>query len=190
LLNILITLLCRIVRISWLTDARFKQVISEVLLNIKEENTFSSLIPFLIYSELIYQFQSDLPPKNKYTIIFFIHRLARVISDFKDISLIHIYEYASNFLMNIFKQNFKFEKIEHCLIYINEISKCITECMEFEDDLNVKEECYKKFEIKPVYVPNNKKRCKDKSLDIDGLILITTNLFDTHNIISNFSTKE
>jgi hypothetical protein len=146
-----------------------------VLKTVKEENSFSMMIPFLIYTELIYQFQlPHLPPKNK---------LYRYISDFKENALLSIYESATNFLINIFKQDIKFEKIEHCILFINELSKCINECMEYEEDLNIKEENYKKYEIKPIYVPN-KKRTKDKTLNIDSLILICRNLFDTHNIIA------
>ena len=175
-MNILITLVCRIVRISWLQNEKFKEIIDDVLKTIKEENSFSMIVPFLIYTELIYQFQlSNLPPKNK---------LYRYISDFKDYALLPIYENATNFLVNIFKQEIKFEKIEHCIMFINELSKCVNECMEYEEDLNIKCENYKKYEIKPIYVPNNKKRSKDKTLNIDSLILICRSLFDTHNIIA------
>ena len=161
---------------SWDQSNKFKEIINDITSQIKEESTFSMLTTFLIYSELINQFQSlNLPPKNK---------TQRIISDFKDYALYPIYETSTNFLMNIFKQQIKFEKIGHCLLFINEIAKCISECMEYEEDLNIKNENYKKHEIKPIYVPNNKKRVKDKTLDIDNLTLICRNLFDTHNIIS------
>ena len=69
-------------------------------------------------------------------------------------------------------------------MFINELSKCINECMEYEEILNIKCENYKKYEINPIYVPNNKKRSKDKTLNIESLILICRSLFDTHNIIA------
>jgi hypothetical protein len=134
------------------------------------------IIPFLIYSELIYQFQlPDIPPKNK---------IYRYISDFKDYSLLHIYENATSFLINIFKQNVKFENLEHYLFFIKELSICLSECMEYEEDLNLKDVNYKKFEIKPIYVPNNRKRTKDKSLDVESFIVICKSLFETHCIIA------
>jgi len=133
------------------------------------------IIPFLIYTELIYQFQiADLPPKNK---------IYRFISDFKEFALLHIYENASGFLINIFKQSIKFENLEHYLYFIKELSKCLNACMEYEEDLNIKDENYKRFEIKPIYVPNNKKRSKDKSLDLDLLINLCKSLFDTHSVL-------
>lgn len=134
------------------------------------------MIPFLIFSELIYQFQlPNLPPKNK---------LFKYISDFKDHALLHIYENATSFLINIFKQHVKFENIDHYLYFVKEIAKCLNECMDYEEDLNIKDENYKKFEIKPVYVPNNKRKSRDKTLDVETLNMIVKSLFDTHCVIA------
>jgi hypothetical protein len=61
--------------------------------------------------------------------------------------------------------------------------------MDYVEDLNTKEDFYKKYEIKPVYVPNSKKFGKNnqKFLDIENLILISESLFDMHNMISIFA---
>lgn len=175
LLNIMISLLCRIVRIFWFENIKFQGILNDIISHLREDNIFSMIIPFILFSELISQFQSDLPPKSK---------LYRYISDFKDKALLTIYDNSTNFLINILKQNLKFEKIEYCVIFINELSKCISECMEYEEDLNIKDENYKKYEIKPIYVPNCKKRNKESPLDFDSLVMICRCLFETHSIIS------
>lgn len=154
---------------------KFKEIIIEAMRTYKEENPIGNVLPLLIYSELIYQFQlPDLPPKNK---------LFRYISDFKDYSLLSIYDFATGCLINIFNHMIKFENLEDYIFTIKEISKCLSECMEYEEDLNSKHENYKKFEIKPVYVPNGKKRTKDRTIDIETLKTICKSLFETHSVI-------
>lgn len=65
-LNSLITLYCKIIRVSWLQEDVYKVFVEDIVNITKEDNLISYLIPHLIYTELILQFQSgDLPPINK-----------------------------------------------------------------------------------------------------------------------------
>ncbi len=178
------TLLCRIVRISWHQSAYFKECVPKVLRLYKEENTIANVLPFIIFSELIYQFQlGNLPPKNQQT---------RLIQDFKDNCLISIYELTTESLYNIFVRKLLFENLTHYIYFLREISKVLNECMDYEEDLNVKTENYKKFEIKPIFVPNNHRRNgqrRDRSLDFSTLETICKCLFECHNILTK-SVKE
>lgn len=100
-----------------------------------------------------------------------------------------IYEYATKVLIAICRREIELENREHYIIFTNEVAKVIIECMDYVEDLNTKEDYYKKYEIKPVFVPNSKKYGKNSSkfLEIDNLILICESLFEMHNIISIFS---
>lgn len=169
--------MCKIVRVSWFQSSRFKEVvIIDICKFMRHDFSPISLIPIMIQTELVYQFQlADIPPK---------HSLFKFTSDFKEHYLFSIYEFACNSLVSTFNNKYNFENLECYVFFIKEISNCLNECLEYEEDLNVKSENYKKFEIKPVYVPNCKKRCKDKSLDINSLNTICLGLFESHLIIS------
>jgi hypothetical protein len=137
---------------------------------------------FKIFSELIDQFQQpDLPPKNK---------LYRYISDFKDSALFNIYSYSTDFLIGVLNK-IEFEDFNCHLIYFSAIANCINESLEYEEDLNAKDENYKKFEIKPFYIPNNNKRkSRDKSLDIETLLIIISRLLEHNKIFSKLQKND
>jgi hypothetical protein len=117
----------------------------------------------------------NLPPKN---------RIYRFISDFKDTSLFNIYTYATEFLIEVLNK-IEFEDFGCHLIYFSTIAICINEALEYEEDLNARDDNYKKYEIRPSYIPNNHKRkSRDKSLNVETLINIITRLFEHNKILS------
>ena len=121
----MIKLLCRICRLSWFQDEKFKEII-EVITSMKTNSLEGALINFVIFNELIYEFQLiDIPPKNKYL---------RLISEFKDTALLKIYEFSTKSLLDIFSKEIKFEKLETSIIFIQEISKSLIFCFEFDDN--------------------------------------------------------
>ena len=55
--------------------------------------------------------------------------------------------------------------------------------MDYSEDLNIKEESYNKYEIKPTYIPSPRRRGKDKKLNIIFLLGLCQNLFDLYNML-------
>lgn len=104
--------------------------------------------------------------------------------------MLPIFEYANNILFALFQHEIKTEKIDDFICFINEILKCLNECLDYEDDINAKEDNYSQYEIKPVYIPNNKKRTRDKTLDANLLSNLIQNLFDTYSLILKVTTDE
>ena len=187
MLNIVIKLLCVISRFNWNQIPLMKNIVNDVISRIKDDSINSQILPFKIFTELIYQFQSTENMKNNN---FYKSKLKKTICEFKEISLLPIFEYANNILFALFQHEIKTEKIEDFICFINEILKCLNECLDYEDDINAKEDNYSQYEIKPVYIPNNKKRTRDKTLDANLLSNLIQNLFDTYSLILKVTTDE
>ena len=138
-----------------------------------------------IFTEIIDQFQqANLPPKSK---------LLRYVADFKENTLYDIYKHCTFYLDGFFKNQMAFEKFEYSLIFFAEIAKCLNICLDYEDDINYKEDInMNKYNLKPVYVPNlnSKKRGRiDKRLDAQELDSIVKNLYDTYMYITKSSSR-
>ena len=185
--NLMIKLLCRIVRLNWSQISEMRNIYDTIFSYTNEDFSPSLIIPFDIFTELIYQFQSYDGIKNNPIQI---NKMQKVISEFKDSTLLQIFNYSMTILFSLFQHKFKTENMEEFMGYINKISKCLNECMDYEDDLNAKEDNYSKFEIKPVFIPNNRKRLKDKKLDIEVLSNLSQNLFDTYSSILKAMTTD
>ena len=81
--------------------------------------------------------------------------------------------------------------MEMNLISINELSKLIIECLDYEEDLNIKEDSYEKFEIKPTFIPNIKKfKSRDKTINLDFMSEFCEKLFDVHAMMNKLSLKQ
>ncbi len=66
-------------------------------------------------------------------------------------------------------------------------AKLAVECFDYEDDLNIKDDSYEKYEIRPTYIPTVKRpRLKDRTIEIDSLINFSNKLFEVHNMINKF----
>ena len=180
LYNLMIKLLCRIVRLNWFQISEMKNIYETIFSYTNEDFSSSLIIPFDIFTELIFQFQSYDGIKNNSIQM---NKFQKVVSDFKENTLLKIFNYSMTVLFSLFQKKFKSENMVEFMGYINKVSKCLNECMDYEEDLNAKEDNYSKFEIKPVFIPNNRKRLKDKKLDIEVLCNLAQNLFDTYSTI-------
>lgn len=183
----MIKLLCIISRFNWNQIPLIQNIVNDVISLIKDDSINSQILPFKIFTELIYQFQSSENMRNN---TFYKSKLKKTICEFKEISLLPIFEYANKILFALFQHEIKTEKIEDFISFINEILKCLNECLDYEDDINAKEDNYSQYEIKPVYIPNNKKRTRDKTLDVNLLSNLIQNLFDTYSLILKVTTDE
>jgi len=142
LLNALIKLLCRICRISWFQNTKFKAII-ETIASFETCSFDAALTYFTIFNEIIYEFQlTNIPPKNKYIYCYF--RYLRLISEFKETILVQIYEFSTKYLLDIFNKNIKFEKNEQMVTFVKEIAKSLISCFEF-DEMNVHDRSDKYF---------------------------------------------
>ena len=226
LLNSLITLYCRILRLSILDEhLAFNKIeeISEIFCeeislensenfenknaenfenfensgnfeNFENKNAENSLNfsfimqkPVLIYLELINQFQSaEIPPLNK---------LKRSIEEFKEKSLTNIYIFAMNNLITFLNDNESFsstnsKKYQNDTFFVDICAKLIYECLDYEEDLNIKDFNFNKFQIKPGNIPNGKRvKLKDKQININSMIEFINAIFKVHNAISVLNTK-
>jgi len=98
---------------------------------------------------------------------------------------VKIYETAINSLTNIFFQRMIFESTEMTYSCIDLNAKLVIECLDYEEDLNIKDDSYEKFEIRPTFIPTIKKfRVKDRTIDIEFLITFCTKLFEMHNLMN------
>ena len=164
-----------------------RNVFNDVIACVKDDSIYQSIMPFLVFTELIYQFQSN---EVFISSSFYKKKFQKSIIEFKDISLLPIFEYSQNMLLSLFQHQIKTENMEDFIFYINEVIKCLNECLDYEEDLNSKEDNYSKFEIKPVYIPNNKRRTRDKTLDIDVIASLVQNIFDTYLILIKASIQK
>jgi hypothetical protein len=89
-----------------------------------EDFSPSLIIPFDIFTELIYQFQSFDGIKNNPIQI---NKMQKVISEFKDSTLLQIFNYSMTILFSLFQHKLKTENMEEFMGYINKISKCLNE---------------------------------------------------------------
>lgn len=57
--------------------------------------------------------------------------------------------------------------------------------MDYEEDLNAKDDAYEKFQIRATFIPTIKKvKIKDKSIDVDFLSDFCRSLFEMHVVIN------
>lgn len=90
-----------------------------------------------------------------------------------------------NSLINIFTQKMIFETTEMTYYCTDLNAKLVVECLDYEEDLNIKEDSYEKYEIRPTFIPTVKKvKVKDRTIDIDFLITFCNKLFEVHNMIN------
>ena len=178
--NLLIKCFCTLVRITWFKIAELKNVLNDIVSFIKEDNNFYILITsFEILKELVYIFQTNIQNQKQFN--------KKVITEFKDIILLQIFDYAYNILNKIFLRKINILNFEMQINLINEIVLMLNEVLDFEEDLNIKLIGYKKYELKTYYIPNNKKRCRDKSIDFEILYKIINGLFDFYTMIIKYN---
>jgi hypothetical protein len=213
-MNSLITLYCRILRLSILEEPLiFNKIeeISEIFCegksqheSLSESGSFSGIEsnseynennlpsnsmkkPILIYLELLHQFQSsEISPLNK---------LKKSIEEFKEKCLNNIYIFAMNNLIIFLNHRECFssansKKYQNDTFFVDICAKLIYECLDFEEDLNIKDYNFNKFQIKPGNIPNSKKvKLRDKQININSMIEFFNSIFRVHNAISILNTK-
>jgi hypothetical protein len=118
----------------------------------------------------------------------------KYVADFKDTTLYEIYKHCTYYLDSFFKNQFSFEKFEYSMLFFSEIAKCLNVCLDFEDDINYKDDInMNKYNLKPIYVPNlnakRKEKKNDRRLDIGELNGIVKNLYDTYMYIAKNDKK-
>jgi hypothetical protein len=143
--------------------------------------------PILIYLELLSQFQSsEIPPFDK---------LKKSIEEFKEKCLNHIYIFAMNNLIIFLNHRESFsttspKKYQNDTFFVDICAKLIYECLDFEEDLNIKDFNFNKFQIKPGNIPYSKKvKLRDKQININSMIEFINSIFRIHNAISVLNTK-
>ena len=179
--NTLIKLLCRVIRLFIFQNSQNRNCIySDILTNIKDDSIYSLIVPFEIFSELIYQFQSS---ESVQFSSYHQFKLYKMIAEFKDTILLPIFEYSISNLVNLFQHQIKTENFNEFVLFMNAIIKCTIETLDYEEDLNAKEDSYATYEIKPVYIPNLKRKTRDKTLNLNFISLLMQSLFESYLIV-------
>ena len=178
----LIKLICRIIRVFYPQCNYFKKFVSIVINKSLIYNNDSNTIKIIIniFTEVIYQFQTNFG-LNKNTIQ--MTRYFGTLEEFKENSLITIFTYTCEAITNLINHKIQTDNFRDMLQLSKQAVLCLQECLDYSEDLNIKEEDYNKYEIKPTYVPSPRRRGRDKKLNINVLIGICQNLFDLYNLI-------
>ena len=178
----LIKLICRIIRVFYPQCNYFKKFVSIIINKSLIYNNDSNTIKIIIniFTEVIYQFQTFFG-LNKNTIQ--MTKYFGTLEEFRENSLITIFKYTCEAISNIIKHKIQTDNFRDMLQLAKQAVLCLRECLDYSDDLNIKEEDYNKYEIKPTYIPSPRRRGKDKKLSIIFLIDICQNLFDLYNLI-------
>ena len=178
----LIKLICRIIRVFYPQCNYFKKFVSIVINKSLIYNNDSNTIKIIIniFTEVIYQFQTNFG-LNKNTIQ--MTKYFGTLEEFKENSLITIFTYTCEAITNIINHKIQTDNFRDMLQLSKQAVLCLQECLDYSEDINIKEEDYNKYEIKPTYVPSPRRRGRDKKLNINALIGICQNLFDLYNLI-------
>ena len=181
-LKSLIKLICRIIRVFFPQCNYFKKfvtiVINKSLIYKNDSNCIKMIINIL--TEIIYQFQTNFG-LNKNTIQ--MNKYFGILEEFKEGSLIPIFNYNCDVIQNIMDHKIPTDNLKDMLQLTKQVVLCFLECLDYSEDINLKEEGYNKYEIKPTYIPSQRKRGKDKKLNIIFLLSLCQNLFDLYNMI-------
>ena len=181
-MNSLIKLLARIIRVFYPQCNYFKSFHSIVSSRSLAYNSNSNIIKIVIniFTEVIYQFQTNFG-LNKNTIE--MTKYFGTLEEFKENSLIQIFNYTCDTIAHIVEHKIPTDNFTDILQMSKQIVLCLQECLDYSEDSNIKEEDYNKYEIKPTFIPNPRRRGKDKKLNIVFLLGLCQNLFDLYNMI-------
>ena len=178
----LIKLICRIIRVFYPQCNYFKKfvsiVINKSLIYNNDSNSIKTIIN--IFTETIYQFQTNFG-LNKNTIQ--MTKYFGTLEEFKEGPLIAIFNYICAAVSNIIGHKIQTDNFMDMLQLSKQTVLCLQECLDYSEDLNIKEEDYNKYEIKPTFIPSPRRRGKDKKLSIIFLTGLCQNLFDLYNMI-------
>ena len=181
-LKSLIKLISRIIRVFFPQCNYFKKfvtiVINKSLVYKNDSNSLKIIINIL--TEVIYQFQTNFG-LNKNTIQ--MNKYFGTLEEFKEGSLITIFNYTCDIVQNIINHKIQTDNLKDMLQLTKQVVLCLLECLDYSEDINIKEESYNKYEIKPTYIPSPRRRGKDKKLNIIFLLSLCQNLFDLYNMI-------
>ena len=181
-LKSLIKLISRIIRVFFPQCNYFKKfvtiVINKSLVYKNDSNSIKIIIN--IFTEVIYQFQTNFG-LNKNTIQ--MNKYYGTLEEFKEGCLITIFNYTCDVVQNIINHKIQTDNLKDMLQLTKQVVQCLLECLDYSEDLNMKEESYNKYEIKPTYIPSPRRRGKDKKLNIIFLLSLCQNLFDLYNML-------
>ena len=178
----LIKLISRIIRVFYPQCNYFKKfvtiVINKSFVYKNDSNSYKIIIA--IFTESIYQFQTNFG-LNKNTIQ--MNKYFGTLEEFKENSLIQIFNYTCDVIQNIINHKIQTDNLKDMLQLSKQVVLCLLESLDYSEDINIKEENYNKYEIKPTYIPSPRRRGKDKKLNIIFLLGLCQNLFDLYNMI-------
>ena len=181
-LKSLIKLICRIIRVFFPQCNYFKKfvtiIINKSLVYKGDSNSIKIIIN--IFTEVIYQFQTNFGLNKN---IIQMNKYFGTLEEFKENSLITIFNYTCDAIQNIINHKIQTDNLKDMLQLTKQAVLCLLECLDYSEDINIKEESYSKYEIKPTYIPSPRRRGKDKKLNIIFLLTICQNLFDLYNMI-------
>lgn len=86
------------------------------------------------------------------------------LEEFKDSSLINIFNYSCDIVLKLIEHKIQTDNFKDMLQLSKQAVLCLQECLDYSEDINVKEEDYNKYEIKPTIIPSQRRRGKDKKL--------------------------
>ena len=178
----LIKLISRIIRVFYPQCNYFKKFVTMVInkpLSYKNDSNSIKII-IEILTEVIYQFQTNFG-LNKNTIQ--MNKYFGTLEEFKEASLITIFNYICEVVQNIISHKIQTDNLKDMLQLCKQVVLCLLESLDYSEDLNIKEESYNKYEIKPTYIPSPRRRGKDKKLNIIFLLGLCQNLFDLYNML-------
>ena len=178
----LIKLISRIIRVFYPQCNYFKKFMTEMINKSSIYKNDSNILKILIeiFTEVIYQFQTNFG-LNKNTIQ--MNKYFGTLEEFKEASLIGIFNYTCDVVQNIINHKIQTDNLKDMLQLSKQVVLCLLECLDYSEDINIKEENYNKYEIKPTYIPSPRRRGKDKKLNIIFLLGLCQNLFDLYNMI-------
>ena len=181
-LNSIIKLISRIIRVFYPQCNYFKTFYERITNKLYVFNNNSNTIKTTInlFTEIIYQFQTNFE-LNKNTIQ--MTRYFGTLEDFKEGPLIAIFNYVCETISHMVEHKIPTENFTDIIQLTKQIVLCLQECFDYSEDSNIKEEDYRKYEIKPTFIPNPRRRGKDKKLNILFLLGLCQNLFDLYNMI-------
>ena len=178
----LMKLICRIIRVFYPQCNYFKKFVSIVtnksLIYDNDSDCFKIITN--IFTEVIYQFQTNFGLNKN---IIQMSKYFGTLEEFKDSSLINIFNYSCDIVLKLIEHKIQTDNFRDMLQLSKQAVLCLQECLDYSEDINVKEEDYNKYEIKPTIIPSQRRRGKDKKLNINLLNNLCQNLFDLYNII-------
>ena len=178
----IIKLISRIIRVFYPQCNYFKKFVNIILNKSLIYNNDSNSIKLIInlFAEVIYQFQTYFGLNKN---IIQMTKYFKTLEEFKEGPLINIFNYACDTLTNIISHKIQTDNFRDILQLSKQIVLCLEECLDYSEDTNIKEEDYNKYEIKPTYIPSQRRKGKDKKLNIMFLLGLIQNLFDLYDMI-------